>query len=339
MKEVIVHVDPEIHCDLIDTEIPKPGPKEVLIKVNVSGMNPKDWKFPKGPKGAHNSGDDIAGTIVEVGSEVIGFRDGDRVAAFHVMGEPHGSFAEYAIAWASTTFLIPDKISFEEAATLPLVCLTAVYGMFDLLGLPFPTRPATTEIPLLIYGASTSVGLVSIQYAKLAGIGPIIGVAGAGCQAAKDMGCDFVIDYRENKDVSGSIRAVLKDGQKLKYVWDCVSEKGSVENSYGALDLDDGGAILVGLLGFDTAKFDTSKVTIFHEFVAAAHGDDPARRDLAFVACQLLTKWLAEDKFKPLKYKVMDGGLTGVEAGLKLLYDGKVSATKLVYRISDTPGL
>jgi NADPH2:quinone reductase len=65
-------------------------------------------------KRAHNSGDDIAGTVAAVGENVTEFKVGDRVAAFHEMGTPDGSFAEYAIAWAYTTFHLPKITSFEE---------------------------------------------------------------------------------------------------------------------------------------------------------------------------------------------------------------------------------
>jgi len=65
----------------------------------------------------HNSGDDIAGFVEEVGENVLEFRKGDRVAAFHEMTKPNGSFAEYAIAPAHTTFHLPDTTTFEEVCT------------------------------------------------------------------------------------------------------------------------------------------------------------------------------------------------------------------------------
>lgn len=58
----------------------------------------------------------MAGTIVQVGEGVLGFKPGDRVAGMHVMNAPHGAFAEYGVAPASTTFHIPDTTSFEEVS-------------------------------------------------------------------------------------------------------------------------------------------------------------------------------------------------------------------------------
>jgi NADPH:quinone reductase len=74
-------------------------------------------KVPEYMKANHdtNSGDDIAGTVEQIGNDVYDFSPGDRVAAFHTMREPHGSFAEYALAEAHTTFHLPKKTSFEGA--------------------------------------------------------------------------------------------------------------------------------------------------------------------------------------------------------------------------------
>ena len=66
-------------------------------------------------KPAVNQGDDISGVIHEVGEGVSEFKVGDRVAAFHEMQAPGGSYAEYAVSWEHTTLRLPPKISFEGA--------------------------------------------------------------------------------------------------------------------------------------------------------------------------------------------------------------------------------
>lgn len=111
MKEAIVAKGPKV--SIHDVPIPKPKPNQILIKVVVSGSNPKDWKRPNLGE-PHNSGDDIAGIVEAIGDNVIEFKKGDRVAAFHEMMTPNGSFAEYAMAWDYTTFHLPDMTSFEE---------------------------------------------------------------------------------------------------------------------------------------------------------------------------------------------------------------------------------
>jgi NADPH:quinone reductase len=178
MKETIVSKGPTVNIQ--EVPIPTPNADQVLIKVIYSGTNPKDWKRAEfGP--AHNTGDDIAGYVEAVGENVTEFHKGDRVAAFHEMTTPHGSFAEYAIAWAYTTFHIPKKTIFEEvscffeiqvihkaddgqAATIPLAAMTAAIGLYRAknLGLPPPWDSTATQTPLIVYGASSAVVRLSI---------------------------------------------------------------------------------------------------------------------------------------------------------------------------------
>ncbi|KAK9324884.1 chaperonin 10-like protein [Lipomyces orientalis] len=338
MKEVIVYGEP-LRAELVDSPIPIPADDEVLIKVEVSGSNPKDWKYPLYTKRPHNSGDDIAGTIVSVGKSVLEFKPGDRVAAFHKMGALHGSFAEYAIAYAYTTFHIPPSVTFEEASTVPLASLTAAYGLWEVLGLPTPWCPATEEIPFLVYGASTSVGTFAIKLAKLAGIGPIIGVAGSGAQVALEAGADFVVDYRNNNDIPGSIRAFLKPGQSLLYAWDTVSEHGSYQNAIQALEPGLKSKLCLILPERKFEDIDKTKTNYGIARVANSHDGSEARRDFAYIFYRQLTKWFQEGKFTGHRFDIVEGGLTGVEGALADLKAGRVSATKKVFRIKDTPGL
>ena len=110
MKEAILHKGLKI--EIIDSPIPIPEPSQVVTKVVVSGSNPKDWKRPEQGQ-TLNQGDDIAGVVHAVGSDVVEFKPGDRVAGFHQMASPGGSYAEYAVSFDHATFHIPKKTSFE----------------------------------------------------------------------------------------------------------------------------------------------------------------------------------------------------------------------------------
>lgn len=114
MKEAVVTQN--VTVQISDVAIPKPQAGQLLIRTIVSGTNPKDWKYPKiwgRTEAPRNQGDDIAGVVEAIGEGVTGFVAGDRVAAFHELGTPNGSFAEYSIAWARSAFHIPENISFE----------------------------------------------------------------------------------------------------------------------------------------------------------------------------------------------------------------------------------
>lgn len=76
------------------------------------------------PEVVINQGDDIAGYIEEVGKGVTEFKKGDKVASFHEMMKPGGSYAEYSVGWAHTTFHLPEKTSFEGACFRAMVSTT-----------------------------------------------------------------------------------------------------------------------------------------------------------------------------------------------------------------------
>ena len=118
MKEAIIHKG--LKVEIIDSPIPVPEPDQVITKVVVSGSNPKDWKRPEYSGQSLNHGDDIAGVVHTVGSDVVEFKPGDRVAAFHQMMSPGGSYAEYAVSLAHCTFHIPKKTSFEGIINRPV---------------------------------------------------------------------------------------------------------------------------------------------------------------------------------------------------------------------------
>lgn len=78
-----------------------------------------------------------------------------------------GAFAEYVIAKGDVQLKIPDRLSFEEAATLGVGITTVGQGLYQSLGLPLPDQPAEEKFPILIFGGSTATGTIAIQFAKL----------------------------------------------------------------------------------------------------------------------------------------------------------------------------
>ena len=283
MKEAIVSAGPKV--EIKDSPVPKPEPHHVLIKIVVSGSNPKDWKYPQYFGKSFNSGDDMAGYIEAVGSDVTGFNKGDRVAAFHQMRTDAGSFAEYGLAWADSTFHLPKQTSFEEAATIPLAAMTAVVGLYNRLGLPEPwtggrkdgkvedASSSTQTGPLLVYGAASAVGAFAIQLAKRSNIHPIIGVAGRGIPFVESLldksAGDAVVDYRSGDEaVVSGIKAAAK-GQPIRFCYDAVSEKNSYVNA--ANTLAEGGKLTLVLPG---GKYDDLPKHVQHSItmVGDVHG-------------------------------------------------------------------
>ena len=164
----------------------RPLPSEIVIRNHAVAINPVDWiklgmpgnlmfpwiKFP------FIFGYDVSGEVVEVGSSVTRFSIGDRVLG-HCCGMnemvnkgSHSAFQLYTVLVEHMTSPIPDTLSFEKAAVVPLAFSTAACGMFkkDQLALEYPTSPrskAGNGKTLLIWGGSTSVGVNAIQVSLL----------------------------------------------------------------------------------------------------------------------------------------------------------------------------
>jgi len=253
--------------------------------------------------------------------------------------KPHGSFAEYGIAWAHTTFPLPDTTSYEEGAAIPLAALTSCVGLYARLRLPQPWLPAAddTKIPLVIYGGSSAVGSYAIQLARRSNVHPIIAVAGKAASHVEKMidrsKGDTIIDYRQGDDaVVKDIRSALGD-QKLYHAFDAVSEKGSYQNICKVLEGD--GAITLVLPGKDYSDIPAG-VQKTTTMVGDVHGP---LKDFGYVYARYLSRGLQEGWFRAQPQEVQDGGLEGVEGALRKLKEGKASAVKYVFRIGDTPGV
>ncbi|POS68699.1 alcohol dehydrogenase [Diaporthe helianthi] len=331
MKEAFVEAGPIVK--VVDAEVPKPNDDQVVIKVVVSGSNPKDWKIPEWmPDKVGNTGDDIAGIVHEVGANVTEFKPGDRVMAFHEMMTAGGSYAEYAVAWAYTTAHIPKNVSFEEAATIPLAALTAACGLNTQLGLPAPWKPATEPIPLVIYGAASAVGIYTLQLAIKANIHPLICIAGNSQDHVKKFidpsKGDLIIDYRDGDDaVVEGIKQAGK-GAKLMHAYDAVSEKTSFINLGKALA---DGAIITTVLPVDSSPV-RSGITVNRTMVGTVHENE---KDLGFIYLRYFAKAMEDGWFKPQPHQVVPGGLYGVQTALENLKAGRANAVKYVFRISD----
>ncbi|ETI25926.1 hypothetical protein G647_02703 [Cladophialophora carrionii CBS 160.54] len=342
--------DSQLDVQIKDIPIPKPNADQVLIKVIVSGTNPKDWKYPIRVPGSTglNTGDDIAGYVEAVGSDVTEFKVGDRVGAFHEMRTDHGSFAEYAIAPAKTTFHLPKTTSFEEAATIPLAAMTAAVGLYCRLGLPEPwvggvsqARKDALAGGVVVYGAASAVGAFAVKLLVRSKIHPIIAVAGRGIPFVqglldKSKG-DVVVDYRKGDEhVVEALRAAVPAGQKLMYAFDAVSEKGSYQNVCKVLDPR--GHISLVLPG---KKYEAIPDSINQTLttVGSVHGVPDDLSDFGYAWFRLFALGLKEGWFSGHPYEVVPGGLNGVQTGLENLQHGRASAVKYVYRIEETEGL
>ncbi|KAI0438327.1 GroES-like protein [Xylaria telfairii] len=342
-KQVIVQ--PSIDAiEIIDTPIPVPEDKEVIIKVVVAGSNPKDWKYPLWKNWPHNSGDDIAGIVYSVGKDVYEFKPGDRVAAMHRAGKENGSYAEYSVAPDWTVFHIPQHVTFEEAATVPTAALTAAIALFVDMKLQAPHHAAVEKKPaIVIYGITSAVGAFAAKLARLSGLHPIIGIAGRAGDYGRTL-ADYVVDYRLGDDaVVTHVEEILRKeglGSKASHVFDAISEGGTLETTLRFLDANGGIVSTVlppALFARDKENFTyPSGVTAINSALPRVHS---THQDFGYVWSRLIGRLLTDGRLKPHPFEIVPGGLHGVLTGLQKLRDGKASAIKYVYKIEDTDEL
>jgi len=156
--------------ELRDVPAPVAGPKQLLLRMRAAALNRGEFLLGHGLHGQPGTwkaiGAEGAGEVVAVGAEVTGFRPGNRV-----MGRCAGAFSELALMEAAEAMAVPDGLSWDEAASIPLTFLVA-YDMLVLQG------RLTAGQWLLINGISSGVGVASLQLGKVLGA-QVIGTSGS----------------------------------------------------------------------------------------------------------------------------------------------------------------
>lgn len=230
--------------------------------------------------------------------------------------------------------------------------MTAALGLYMRLKLPEPWHATTIPTPLIVYGASGAVGAFAIKLAQASNIHPIIAVAGKGSAYVEELISrskgDPIIDYRKgNEAVVLGFKEALKNAgvSEVRYAFDAVSEKSSYQNICKALAKD--GKITLVLPGKEYAEIPETINKTLTEVGSSHFGVRPDSQErkvgivvgpteYAYVFFRLFSKGLQDGWFAPHPYEVIPGGLNGIGEGLSNLMNGKASAVKYVYRITDS---
>ncbi|MBR1170203.1 NADP-dependent oxidoreductase [Bradyrhizobium liaoningense] len=175
---------------------PKPGPGEVLVKVEAAGVGPWDGWIRAGKSALPQPlpltlGSDLSGEIVAIGPGVSERRVGDQV---YGVTNPQfvGAYAEYALASAGMVSNKPSSLTHVEAASVPVVAVTAWQALFDHAGL----KSGQTVV---IHGAAGNVGSYAVQLARHAGVQTIATVSTGDISVVRNLGTNTVIDYRAQR--------------------------------------------------------------------------------------------------------------------------------------------
>lgn len=221
--------------------LPSPEDNEVLVKVCTAAVNPLDNMIIQGEvklvvpyKLPLVLGNELAGVVEKVGSSVTKFKVGDRVYGRMPLAKI-GAFAEYAAVAENALAIIPDYLSFDEAATVPLTALTAMQA-FEIM------KPKSGET-IFISGGTGSLGAMAIPIAKSLGLTVYTNGSADNEERVKELGADRFIDYKKE-----NYTEVLKD---VDYVLDTLGDR-ELPNEFKVLKR---GGSLVSLRGLPNGRF------------------------------------------------------------------------------------
>ncbi len=206
--------------ELMDLPVPDPGEGEILVRANGAGVNPVDWKIREGwLKDAFPHefpvilGWEVSGTVEKAGPGAERFEPGMEVYAYTRKPVIHdGSYAEYVTLDEANLAMKPGNASFEEAAAIPLACLTAWQSVFD-------AGKLQNNQSILVHAAAGGVGSFAVQLARNAGATVIGTASGRNHEYLKQLGTDYLIDYNTTR-VDEAVAALFPEGVDL--VLDCV---------------------------------------------------------------------------------------------------------------------
>ncbi|KAL1940198.1 hypothetical protein VTO73DRAFT_9149 [Trametes versicolor] len=333
-----------------ERSVPIPGPKDVLIKITAAALNPVDWKIQALGFVIENypwvGGQDGAGIIEEIGSEVTNVAKGDIV---FFQGWPlentKATFQQYAAVAAEIVAKVPKNVTIDQAASIPLGLATVATGLWGQhpqaksAGFPAPWEEGgATKFagkPILIIGGSSSVGQYAIQLAKLSGFSPIITTSSLRHEEyLKSLGATHVL---ERTLPSSSIEAEvskLVGGKPVELVYDAISHADTQQLAYDILA--PGGHLIIVLPDLVPAE---KKNAGDNKAVVSVAGSVqmPENRALGVALYSRLTEWLETGKLVPNRVEVLPGGLVGIIDGLERMKKDLVSGTKLIAHPQETP--
>ncbi|KAH9833623.1 oxidoreductase [Teratosphaeria destructans] len=318
-----------------DATMPKPEAEEIVVKNHAVAVNPVDWKIQDYGMFVKEFpfvlGCDIAGEVVDVGSSVKRFKKGDRVLS-HVVSlasqdNRHGGFQLYTAADSNKTAILPASLSYAEGSVLPLAVDTAQVGLtgFDGqgLGLGLPSLdPKSSGKVVVVYGASSSVGVVATQLASAAGAKVVAIASSHNHSFVKSAGAVDAYDYKDAKVVDDVVAAVKKHGGTFAGVYDAISTADSYKITVPVLEKLGGGPLSTVLPGPENPP---SSVKVFNIF-----GINPLTHP---VWSEYVTPALEAGKLRAIPEPLIVGkGLEAVQKGLDENKKG-VSAKKVVVEL------
>ncbi|MBD8069381.1 NADP-dependent oxidoreductase [Bacillus sp. PS06] len=242
MKAMVIDRYGKVPMRLVEMPTPDIGEYEVLAEIHAASINPVDFKIRDGKvkllvnyKMPLILGNDFAGIVAKVGAKVTRFKVGDEIYA-RPRKSKIGTFAEYIAIHEDDIALKPKNLSFEEAASIPLVGLTSYQALTDIMQLQKGQK-------IFIQAGAGGVGTFAIQLAKIMGATVATTASEAGTNLVKSLGADEIINYKTEK-----FEEILKD-------YDAVFDTLGGENLERSFQVLKSGGKMVSVSGLPNARF------------------------------------------------------------------------------------
>jgi putative PIG3 family NAD(P)H quinone oxidoreductase len=252
--------DPEVLVPC-EVPVPKPAAGEILIRVAYAGVNRPDVLQRAGhyppPRGASPlPGLEVSGSVVGCGPEVPDDMIAKRVCAL-VNG---GGYAEYCTVDWRHCLPVPPKLSLAEAAALPETLFTVWHNVFQ-------RGAARDGETLLVHGGTSGIGTMAIKLARLFGLTAIVTCGSeAKCSAAREIGADHAINYRE-RDFAEEVRA-LTGGSGADLILDMVAG-GYTQRNLDCL-AENGRLVTIAVLGGAQATINVAKMMVRRQTITGS---------------------------------------------------------------------
>lgn len=311
----------------------EPGKGQILIKNHALAINPIDCKlqdFAVYPLDYPCIlGQDVAGEVVSVGSDVTRFQVADRVlgvtAGFATKNETEKAFQAYTVLETNLTSHIPDEISFENAVVLPLAITTAASGLYqsEFSNLQLPTEPAqkSSGQVVLVSGGASSVGSAAVQLAVASGYEVFATASKKNFEVVQKLGASKVFDYNSASVVEDLVDALEK--KTLAGSFDAVGGTGWDISIQVAQKSEGSKFVATAVRGFAEPPAGVFMKQVYSISIRNNHVGKAVWEDF-------LPHALRSGTFVPFPEPIVAGkGLENIQKGIDRLREG-VSARKVV---------
>ncbi|THH31503.1 hypothetical protein EUX98_g2684 [Antrodiella citrinella] len=348
-QQALAILTPQGAWGVITAGVDKPGPGEILVRVESTALNPIDWKVQATAYSAVLKeypailGSDSAGVVAAVGEGVTKFAVGDRVLHQGFFTNRLGTLKQYVIIYADIVTKIPENLTFDQAASVPLGLATAAIGLYNKrwesggaeLVAPWKEggRGKYAGQPIFIAGGSSSVGQYVIQLAKLSGFSPIITTVSAhNNDLVKGLGATHPIDRKlSDEEIVAAVKKITP--KPLKIVFDAISLKAT--QGFSVDVLSPGGKLVLVLNNALPKERITGDKDVWTTY-GTVHGE--LNREFGAEMYSYITELLSSGDIKPNLTESLPGGLAAGIEGLRRLQNDEVSGRKLIVHPQETSG-